>query len=216
MNSSNNLKQISLAVHDYAEKNDDLPRNTYSPDGRPLLSWRVHILPFLGEEQLYKQFNLNEPWDSPNNMRLLNQMPRVYATPAEQMGKAPMGHKTYYRGFSSPGAIFARREGGPVGKKRLGFDPQPGRRLRFNDIQDGMTNTLLAVEAGDAVEWTKPDDLDASAGRPFPALGGARPGAELVVVVFVDGSVKAVRKAASESQWRAAVTYAGGEAEILD
>jgi Protein of unknown function (DUF1559) len=202
MASSNNLKQIGLGVHEYAEKHSELPNNTYGPDGKPLLSWRVHILPFIGEKALYDQFKLNEPWDSPANRQLLNRMPMTFATPAERSGKVAVGTKTYYRGFSNQGAIFARRN--------------PGQGLRITAITDGLSSTIFVVEAGEAVEWTRPDDLDASPGKPFPNLGGVQPNSDVMMVLYGDGSVKAVRKTASEAQWRATISYAGGESGTLD
>jgi hypothetical protein len=227
MNSNNNLKQIGLATMSYEGKYNDFPNNSYGPDGKPLLSWRVHILPFIEEEGLYKQFKLDEPWDSPNNRRLLDQMPLAYATPAERTGRAPRGNQTYYRGFSSPGALFARRDvpGPPQAKGGLGrkdagpqiFGPPLNQRpLTMGQITDGLSRTILAVEAGDPVEWTKPDDLDASPGKPFPKLGGIRPTDDAIQVVFLDGVVKIVRRSVPEANWRAAVTYAGNETVNLD
>ncbi|HEX3150122.1 MAG TPA: DUF1559 domain-containing protein [Gemmataceae bacterium] len=217
MNSSNNLKEIGLACHLYADKYDDIPNNSYDANGKPLLSWRVHILPFLGEQGLYNQFNLNEPWDSATNKRLLSQMPRVYATPSEQMGRTPKGTTTYYRGFSNPGTLFAKRGNGapPVGKAGNN-PPGGGPRLTFMNITDGMSNTILAVEAGDPVEWTKPDDLDASPGKPFPKLGGIRPAEDTVLVLFADGTVTPIKRSNSEILWRGATTYAGNEIGMLD
>jgi hypothetical protein len=208
MHSSQNLMQIGHAIHAYHDDKGMLPANTYGPDGKPLLSWRVHILPYIGEDALYKQFKLDEPWDSPANRPLMQQMPRVYARPAEVMGKAPMGSATYYRGFSSAGGVFARRDGGK-GK------PVP-MSIAEIQVQDGSSRTILVVEAGDPVEWTKPDDLDAAPGKPFPTLGGARPESNVVMVLFADGAVKAVVKTTPEAKWRASVTYNGGEADTLD
>src|SRR5947209_5856729 len=65
MGSSNNLKQIVIAFHNYASANNNaLPNNLYTKDGKALLSWRVVILPYIEQEALYKQFKLDEPWDS--------------------------------------------------------------------------------------------------------------------------------------------------------
>src|SRR5262249_40333472 len=121
------------------------------------LSWRVHILPFVEEDLLYHQFRLDEPWDSPNNIRLLDRVPRVYVLPNVPL----VAGMTHYRGFSSPGAVFDRRL--VVNQSR-----PPKEVLNLSGFKDSTSNTILVVEAGDPVEWTKPDDLDASPGRPFP------------------------------------------------
>jgi Protein of unknown function (DUF1559) len=217
MSSNNNLKQITLANMNYLDKYNDFPNNSYGPDGKPLLSWRVHLLPFVEEQGLYRQFKLDEPWDSANNRRLLDQMPLTYATPTERTGRTPRGNKTYYRGFSGPGGIFARRDQPPAEGMKLGFDqPLFQRRLKQTDITDGFTNTIFVVEAGDPVEWTKPDDLDASPGKPFPPLGGIRPKDDIIQVGFLDGSVRPVKRTNTEAQWRAAITIAGRETITLD
>jgi hypothetical protein len=221
--SSNNMKQMGLACHNSHDVNGVYPNNTYAPDGKPLLSWRVHILPYVEQDNLYRQFKLDEPWDGPNNIRLLNQMPRIYATPAE-VKSGTIGTKTYYRGFSSSGAVFARRDTPPPPKVKGkgGFEPPLGgfgpqsKGLTINNFTDGMSNTILIVEAGTSVEWTKPDDLDASPGKPFPAMGGVRPNADTFIAVMADGSFRPIKKTASETQLRAAVTYAGGEVVYLD
>lgn len=200
--SANNQKQIGLAFHNYHDTMGQFPDNSYAPDGKPLLSWRVHILPYVEGDYLYRQFNLKEPWDSPTNLRLLAQMPRVYGTPAMQQ-RAGSG-KTYYRGFSHQGAIFQKPQ-------RAGFP----NRLSMASITDGTSNTLLVVEAGDAVEWTKPDDLDFGPGRPLPPLGAGR-GNSTVQVLMCDGSVRKISKNTAESNWRAFTTFAGGDIALFE
>ena len=77
-NSTNNLKQIALALHNYADANrGKLPGDVLDKTGKPLLSWRVLLLPYLEQNDLYKQFKLDEPWDSKNNRPLLEKMPKV-------------------------------------------------------------------------------------------------------------------------------------------
>jgi hypothetical protein len=182
----------------------------------------VHILPFIEQDALYRQFHLDEPWDSPNNIRLMNQMPLVYATPAERRGQVPKGTMTYYRGFTTPGTMFARTGDappmfGPQGKfgPPGGFAPAgragPPVGVRMAGVTDGTANTLLVVEAGQATEWTKPGDLEASPGKPFPALGGIRPKTDIVLAAMVDCSVRTFRKDMPEHTWRALVTYNRGD-----
>jgi len=195
--SNNNMREIGLGFHNHMDQKGWLPNNSYDKNGKPLLSWRVHLLPYLNENALYGQFKLDEPWDSPNNKRLLGQMPRVYSTP-EASKRAGEG-KTYYRGFSHQGAVFQRPLPG-----------QPPMQLNFTNITDGLTNTILIVEAGEAVEWTRPDDIDWSPGRPMPPLGAGRAG-DQVLVLMADGSVRFFRKTMAEANWRGLITYNGNE-----
>jgi hypothetical protein len=196
--SANNLKMIGLAIHNYHDTQDELPSNTYSVDGKPLLSWRVYLLPYLEYDNLYKQFKLDEPWDSPNNISLLNKMPYVYS------GSRSYGQSvTHYRGFSSPGAVFERRL--VQGQQR-----EEKYRLRIQDFADGPENTILVVEAGDAIEWTKPDDLDVSPGKSFPRMGGLG-WRNVFQALMADGSVRRLRLDTPEATLRALVTHSGGE-----
>jgi hypothetical protein len=211
MKSANNMKQIVLAAHNYNDTLNELPGNSYGPDGKPLLSWRVHILPYIEQDALYKQFKLDEPWDSANNIKLLNQMPMIYRNPNEQA----VTTKTYYRGFSSPGAVFENKPGTrPVLNKQKMNQGPPGLFQPFNlaSIKDLPGETILIIEAGDPVEWTKPDDLDASPGKPFPPLGGMKLQGNRIQVGMLDGQIKMLRNDLPETTWRALATHSGGEA----
>ncbi len=203
VDSRNSLLQIGLAIQNYDVTYGELPKNTSRADGTPLLSWRVHLLPFLEEENLYRRFKLDEPWDSPHNRTLLDQMPVVYQRPADRGSRR--GHITYYRGFSNPGAAFERRPGDDRPRPDGSYLP-----MRLTDFRDGQSNTILLVEAGDPVEWTKPDDLDASPGKPFPKMGGMG-WRNVFQVVMADTSRRSIRLDCPESTLRALVTHSGGE-----
>src|SRR5262249_39345951 len=82
-------------------------KNPRDPQAKPLLSWRVGILPLLGEAELYEQFKLDEPWDSMHNKRLLPKIPRAYAAPGVEI-KEP--YATYYQVFVGPHAAFEVHE----------------------------------------------------------------------------------------------------------
>jgi Protein of unknown function (DUF1559) len=202
MKSSNNLKQIGLAFHNYADTYGEFPNNTYDLDGKPLLSWRVHILPFIEEERLLHQFKLDEPWDSPNNLPLLQQIPPVYKPPTGRRGVL-----TYYRGFSNPGAVFEPR----VNDYRPRLALASREPFDFKSVGDGLSNTIFVVEAGDAVEWTKPDDLDAGPGKPFPKFGGMRWRSEKFQAVMADGSVRSFPIDIDETKMRALISHSGCE-----
>jgi hypothetical protein len=154
MYSMNSLKQLALAVRSYHLQHGRVPPwALHDAQGRLLLSWRVALLPFLEQKNLYRKFRLDEPWDSEHNKTLLPLMPRVFDS-TEQLSDES---KTFYQVFVGPGAAF---------------EMDPRHKIRFVDIRDGISNTLLIVEAGAAVPWTKPEDLFFTDDNPLPGLGG--------------------------------------------
>jgi hypothetical protein len=184
------MKQIALAMHSYVDTNNGRlpPAAVCDEDGRPLLSWRVLILPYIEQQDLYKEFHLNEPWDSPHNIELLSKMPRTYAAPGSKAKKLPPYH-TVCHVFVGEGAAFEGKEG-----------------LRFpQDICDGTSNTILIIEAGEPVPWTKPEDIHFELNGPLPEL---RPiFKDIIRVGLGDGSVRYLQwHRLSESTRRAAIT----------
>ena len=197
---TNNLKQIGLAMHNYASANGDVfpPPAIVGKDGKPLLSWRVAILPYIEQQALYAKFHLDEPWDSPHNKELIQYMPATYTCPSRP---SPAPGTTTYRGFLGKGAFF-----------------EAGRGSRIADITDGTSNTLMVVEAKDAVPWTKPDELPfdrakAAAGDLLGA-GSNHPGG--FNALFGDGSVKFLKSAINPQTLRALITKNGGEVIAAD
>jgi hypothetical protein len=79
---TNYMMQIMMALHSYHDTHKHLPPPAICDgDGKPLLSWRVAILPFIEHQKLYDRFRLDEPWDSPHNLALLPEMPVIYGVP---------------------------------------------------------------------------------------------------------------------------------------
>jgi hypothetical protein len=186
------MRQLGIGLHDYQDVNGRLPPAVvYGKDGKALHSWRVLLLPYLEEEDLYKQFRLDEPWDSPHNIKLLPKMPPVYRPYKEGDGTRP--YCTYYQVFVGKGTAFEGREGLHL----------PG------DFPDGTSNTILVVEAGEAVPWTKPKDLLYAADRPLPFLGGISKND--FRVTMADASARTISKETSEATIRAAITRNGGD-----
>src|SRR5205085_607175 len=101
----NNLKQIGLAFHNYADQKDGFPAAAITgPGGKPLLSWRVAILPYIEQQALYQKFKLDEPWDSPHNKELIKYMPTVYACPSRNRDAEP--GMTAYRVFAGKDTLL--------------------------------------------------------------------------------------------------------------
>ena len=159
-------------------------------------------MPFLGYEKLYQKFHLDEPWDSPHNRPLLNEMPLPYA-PDEQGGAVLAtdegvfligSGKTFYQGVIRPGTAF---------------DPAKPNGVSFSDIKDG-TATILILEAGKSVRWTEPEDLvDVAEAPSLPSIGGLFEGK--FNAILADGSVLMFLEAMDPAVFRALTTIAGGE-----
>jgi hypothetical protein len=198
---TNNLKQIGLALHAFHDVNGKLPTNVYNAKGEAILSWRVHLLPYLEYENLYRQFKMDEPWDSENNKRLVEPMPKVYEVPGRE---APRG-KTYFQGFVSPDPRKAKAGNQAWLQSWLVEGEKNGRNLA--GIPDGSSNTIAVVEARDAVVWSKPDDLPF--GEKLPPLGEER--ADRFAALMFDGSVRSLPTDIDAHILRALVTVAGGE-----
>jgi prepilin-type processing-associated H-X9-DG protein len=185
--SSNNLKQMALAFHNYLDTYGHFPRDIADKNGKALLSWRVAILPFVEEAEVYNQFKLDEAWDSETNKKLLEKMPKLYTAPRGKFAKG----QTFYESFAGPGAFMS------------------GKDLKLPDITDGTSNTFMVVEAGEAVPWTKPADVAFDPKKPLPNLGGIFDSD--FNVSFADGSVRYVKKGVKDEILKKYITFNGGE-----
>jgi hypothetical protein len=153
----NNAKQMALTFHAHNDQHKSLP----SPDGWPTiqkpgqLSWRVSILPYVEQDLMFKQFDLNQPWDSPNNQPFLSRMPSLYDNVRDMK---PTDGNTAWQVFVGPDTVFPNRNA----------------KVSFSRITDGTSNTMLFAESATAVPWTKPADMqipdkwNADAPQPLP------------------------------------------------
>ncbi len=175
---TNNMKQLMLACLNYESARKGYPPHAiYSADGQPLLSWRVQILPFLEQQELFEKFKLDEPWDSEHNRALIAEMPDVFANPGSPLEPG----KTNLLAVVGPSCIFSGTAEG----------------VRLRNVTDGTSNTIALVEAApdQAVEWTKPDDLEFDPSNPTGGLNMAGQGWN---AAFADGSVRVLQAVTPE------------------
>ncbi len=190
----NNLKQIGLALHSYHEAHGSLPPAAIADQaGRPLLSWRVALLPYLDQGELYAKFRLDEPWDGPHNRPLIAAMPSTFACPSDRDRDRKPGMANY-QVVVGPAAAF-----------RPDFRP-----VRFEDVADGLEATLLVGESRQVVPWTKPDDRAADAHLASFGLGGAHPGG--FNACFADTRVRFLKQTIDPKVLAGVLTRGGGEA----
>ena len=189
----NNLKQLGLAMHNHDFASGHLPDPaTIGEKQNFMLSWRVTILPYIDQNELYKQFKLDEPWDSKHNLKVLkdNPMPDVFAVPDS---KNADDKKTHFQVFVSNGALFSHEA-----------------TTRLVGASDGTSNTIMIAMAEKAVEWTKPDDItyDTNADMTkllwYTKLG-------VTFANFADGSVRRFNRTMKPATLHAWITKSGGE-----
>lgn len=188
---SNNLRQIALAMHNYADVYGTFPP-AYVPDadGKPKHSWRVLILSFLGEQPLYDRYRFDEPWDGPNNRQLAAEMPGVYHCPSD----VPGSENTSYVVATGPGTLF-----------------EEGKSATPGEIQHRASTTLLAAEiTGPAIHWMEPRDLDSREMsytiNDSSGVGISSSHASGANIVFADGRVRFVSESIDSETLRALTT----------
>lgn len=170
------LTQIGDALEAYRADHGTYPPAALTDDaGRPLLSWRVLLLPYLGEGELAARFDTTVAWDAPANLALLDEMPAVY-----RGGRPAGGTETGIAAVAGRKSVFGRS------------GPTLDSGVAAADVSDGATMTIAAGPAGDAVHlpWTAPGDIDAMSGRVFGAATGFDgPGDVGTPLLFLDGTV---------------------------
>jgi hypothetical protein len=193
METNSHLKLIGLAFSGYA----DVHNKTFPPafnvdnNGKPLLSWRVLILPMLDGGALYDKFHLDEPWDSEHNKNLIAKMPEEYKSPNSKVASEG---KTNYLTVRGERTVFPGKKG-----------------IKFAEIVDGMENTILMVEVPDnkAVIWTKPDDFEYDDEHPLKGLIGMWPNG--FYVVLANGTIKFLLSSIDPKLLKALFTRNGDE-----
>ena len=188
------MKQLGLGMHTYHIEHKSFPPPALvDGDGKPLLSWRVALLPYLEDDykELYGEFHLDEPWDSEHNKPLVAKMPAIYRCPRSKKADSGM---TVYQVPRGPSTVFA----GPDG-------------ISIRKIPDGTSNTICVVEVdeNDAVPWTKPEEWPFDPANPAKGLGGHFP--ERFICLVCDGSAHAIPTTTKKETLSALFTRNGGE-----
>ena len=197
---SNNAKQLALAMHNYESANGFLPVDIVDGDGKPILSWRVQLLPYLEQDNLRKQLDLTKAWDDAANKKVLEQMPSAFEVFTRE---APKKGFTYFQTFTAPKLL---ESGNPF--------LVPGRKLTFPGVTDGTSNTLMIVDGETAVNWLKPGDLPYDP-KKLPKIGDPKTGQ--FIAAMGDGSVRWFDvKKLGEKKLHALITIDGGEAIAWD
>jgi len=188
----NNLKEIGLALHNYHDTYGAFPP-AYVPDknGRPMHSWRVLILPFMEYRVLYDLYDFGEPWDGPNNRKLMAEVPHYYVCPSRTASNAQSRSQPSYFAVVGPKTMWPEAE---------------SRRIKEIQGADGTSQTLLVIEAHvPDVAWSEPRDLSFDeAMRLLSSQDSSRLGGHLIEdffyerysgrhAVLADGSVHFLR-----------------------
>ncbi len=194
---TDNLRRIAVAMRDYeAAQGSFPPAYVADKQGKPLYSWRVLLLPYLGQQELYEQFRLDEPWNSEDNRPVSDSVIPLFQCPGQADTKLPT---TSYLMVVGPHTISNGRQA-----------------RKITEITDGLTDTIMVVEVADSlVYWAQPVDLNFDELK-FTVNGGKRQeissrhrqGAN---VALCDGSVRLLKKSTNPHLVKAMLTIDGSE-----
>ena len=192
-----NPQSLMPNIHSNPQKglrsDTDLPPR--GPDDAPQLSWRVHLLPFLGYQQLYDKFRLNEPWDSPHNVKLLEEMPEVYASPG---GNAKDGMTRFQLPTSND--------------RKSNYLYKHWSYSMTASITDGAFNTymLAYVTSESNVRWTEPVDIVVDPADPVGTVVKV-PNEKVAMMRASSRQIDWVDSKTNKELFNALLTASGGE-----
>ncbi len=198
--SSNNMRQVALASHQHEMNYAHFPPPfVVPPPGASVpppdrLSWRVSVLPYVEQDNLFRQFKLDQPWNSPANAPLSNTVVKTYGDPLD-----PVAPTTRYRCFYDNGAAFST---------------DPTQKTVLGRIPDGAANVIFYVESADTVPWARFNDFMFDPAGPLPSLG--HPQRTAFLVAMGDGSVKFVNKSINPDVLKRCIHAADGAGKGID
>lgn len=183
VHSINNLRQLALAMFQYYDKNEHFPPAVViGPDGKTPHSWRVELLPYLDQYALYQQYKMDQPWDSPDNKKVLEAAPEIFHSAADS---GPAINADYFV-LAGKDTMFSGKDG-----------------TKLEGITGGTSNTIMIVEAKRDIPWTKPEDIEYDPAKPLPKLGGIFE--DGYSAAFADGSVRFMANDLNEQVLRALI-----------
>jgi hypothetical protein len=203
--SISNLKQITLALHSYEAQHGSFPpAYVTDADGKPLYSWRVLLLPYLGEDALYDRFDKTKAWDDPANIDVSNSMVSVFRSPLDEQ---VADNGASYVGIVGANTMF------PAGKGR-----------KKGEIVDGLSNTIMVLEVkGFTGSWAEPLDptlTQFGTGAILGANSNQLQSAEAngtTLVGFADGTVRQLNaSAAARVIQPVAITVSDGQPNAVE
>jgi hypothetical protein len=190
---SDNMRNIGLALFAYESSNKHFPPAAIKDKktGKPLLSWRVALLPYLEEDALFKEIKLDEPWDSPHNRKCWDRIPRMYQLPGK-----PKDGNTYYRAFHGEETFLHNKD----------FP------MRVAMVTDGLSNTIVVVDAATPVNWMQPDEIPFRKGQPdLMKHIGNHWSNDSFCALFGDGTIHYLKRSMPPATLEALVTRNGTE-----
>lgn len=202
MISASNMRQLMIAMHNYHNDFTKLPEAMTMKNGKPMHSWRVMMLPYIEQDNLFKQIKIDEPWDSEHNKKIFEStpMPKTFEHPGKKDGDKKM---TYYKVFySKPGVT-----------PRAGFLLGKPTTLGQITVMDGTSNTAAMIEAGPPVLWYRPDDIEFDSKAQLPNMVSPWKDKK-VSVAFFDASIRSFWLGTDEATWKGCITLNGEE--VLD
>jgi prepilin-type processing-associated H-X9-DG protein len=193
---SNNLKQIGIALHNYHQVHNCFPA-PYAK-GKPMHSWRMAILPYAMSQNVYQQYDYNQPWDSPANLALARSFQPFYCVCPSAKQPSRSGLTDYVMVVGPKAATHG------------------GEWTSLDEITDGTANTIVVVEIADSdIFWTEPRDLSLDEmtlqinDKSKPNISSHHPHGAMVL--FADGSIRFLDESMSTEELRAMLTASAGD-----
>jgi hypothetical protein len=180
MVSQNNLKQTFIACENRSEdKESPFRAITFNAQGRAMHGWFTQLLPYIEQDQLYKQIDFSRPWDDPVNAPHFQKGIAVYMHPRGVAVQDEEGRALTHYAFNA----HMVQGGQPI-------------TLRELSAGKGASNTVLAGEAhgnwkpwGHPVQWRDPR---LGFGHSPNGFGSPLPQVSRTAVLMADGSVQTI------------------------